>query len=455
MSNIEKHLEGTIEYLHADGSGVFYTENKKQVRVYHTAPQEKTRVTVQKRQNGILRARLDEVLIPSPQRIIPVCPHANTCGGCKWQHLCYSYQLTIKQDLVAKTFAQAGLTCSFEPLLACPEPFFYRNRMDYSFDYRGNLGLKQPGYWWSVVNIQKCFLLSKETGEILERIRNWCSQTGLPFWDAKYHRGFFRNVVIREGKNTHERLIALITTTPEFILTNQTNDKQSKEELVSMLQTFPETLNEHATSVVWGQTDTLSDVSLAETFIPLKNNPWIYEEINGLRYRIYPGSFFQTNTLMAKQLQDTVLAFAGDISKKRILDLYCGAGFFSLAFAKKARKVIGIELDKFSIISAKENTKENGLSADFFVAKAEEYPWEKNKPDLVLLDPPRAGLHPKVLKTLLQTLPKEIILVSCNYRSLVKELPKLLPYYHLQKIQALDLFPQTPHVEVVVKLTVK
>ena len=312
--------------------------------------------------------------------------------------------------------------------------------MDYSFDFKGNLGLKQPGYWWSVLDLQTCFLLSEPSVEIMTRVREWTKKTGLPFWDAKFHRGFFRSLVIREGKNTGQRLITLITTSPP------------EKNYTEHMETLPSILGNLADAIVWGQTDMQADVSHAETSIPLKNNPWIYEEVNGIRYRIYPDSFFQTNTLMAKELQNKVLSYCGDMKQKHVLDLYCGAGFFSLALSKTAKKVTGIEQDSSSIESAKANAKENNLFADFYASKVEDYPWEKECPDLVVLDPPRAGLHPSVLKTLMKTLPHEIIYVSCNYRALVKELKIFLEHYTIENLEALDLFPHTPHVEVIIKL---
>ncbi|PJA47530.1 23S rRNA (uracil(1939)-C(5))-methyltransferase RlmD [Candidatus Uhrbacteria bacterium CG_4_9_14_3_um_filter_36_7] len=441
----QKIISAIIDHLHSDGSGVFYHEGKS-YRIYNTIPQEEIMAKIERKYKGIWRATLQKILCASVDRIEPTCPHASICGGCKWQHISYARQLEEKQQAIKNTFNNQGLICPLSHILACPSVFYYRNRMDYSFDYKGNLGLKQPGYWWSVISLNSCYLLSKDTEKILMSVRKWTHQTGLHFWDAKKHTGFFRSLIIREGKNTHERLVMLVTTRPENV--SLSSVRVIFEELKQILKPYTH-------SFVWGINEKQNETSNPDEIIPINGNPWIEEKINNIRYRIYPNSFFQTNSLMAEKLQQTVIDACGDISGKTILDLYCGAGFFSLAFSKKAKKIIGIEIDDFSIKSARENAKLNHCKIDFFSGAVENFDWQTYKPDLVILDPPRAGLHPHVLKTIIQTLPQTIIYISCNYRRLVEELPAFLNTYKLTSLIALDLFPQTPHVEIVAKLELK
>ncbi len=312
--------------------------------------------------------------------------------------------------------------------------------MDYVFDTDGRLGLKEPGRWWSVIDLSTCLLLSKKTAEILQRIRNWTRGTGLPFWNNKTYEGFFRYLVIREGKNTGQRLVLVTTSTPPDSVSTQ-----------KIMEELPTVLGDLATSVLWGVNPHITDLSIPETISPLAGKPYLEEEINGLRYRIAPGSFFQTNTRMAARLQQTVKEFCQPLEEKSIVDLYCGAGFLTCSLSG-ARRLVGVEIDPLAIEAAKENANLNGITAEFHAEKSEAYDWTSACPQTVILDPPRSGLHPDVIKTLRRVVPASIVYVSCNYQRCAQELPLLLDRYRLTKAHALDLFPHTPHVELVLLL---
>jgi len=396
------------------------------------------------------------------------------CGGCKWQHIDYQEQLAIKLDLIKKTFLEKEIEIPLTEVVPCSKQFFYRNRMDFMFGRNGELGLKETGCWWSTLDLPACYLLSEESNKILSQVREWTRTSGLPFWDNKTHEGFFRALVIREGKNTGERLITLVTNKPKNEAEKNIISKFSKAIQTNQHSNTP-TLHDFITSILWGVNERLTDLSLADEIEVLKGTPYLHEEINGLKYRISPNSFFQTNSEMAAKLQDTVLEFASPIKDKTIADLYCGAGFFTLALARAGtKKIIGIEADEAGIEAAKVNAELNsdgvvkwwsdGLPlealakwgvVEFLAAKIEDYFKDQSvieNFDTIVLDPPRAGLHPKVIETLLKILPSKIIYVSCNFHHLAEELPKFLENYQLTEARALDLFPQTPHVEVVVKL---
>ncbi|HBR81109.1 TPA: hypothetical protein DEA21_05750, partial [Candidatus Uhrbacteria bacterium] len=341
-----------------------------------------------------------------------------------------------------------------EKIISGPSDFFYRNRMDFMFGWRGELGLKEAGKWWSTVDLPKCFLQSEESNEILKRVGEWTKNSGLPFWDNKKQTGFFRALVIREGKNTDERLVMLVTAGVDAVGANGHSPLQQswQNEFVKL---FADGL---ATSVIHGICRRTTDLSIADEIIALKGEPWLNEEINGLKYRIAPNSFFQTNSEMAAELQNTVMEFVAPKPGQKIADLYCGAGFFSLAFARAGAEVIGVEMDEAGIEAAKINAELNKISADFTAAKIEDYFKDKTLAagfDTIVLDPPRAGLHPKVLETLLEVLPPKIVYISCGYHNLAKEMPEFLKHYQVTRARALDLFPQTPHVEVVVELETK
>lgn len=446
-------MTGKVGRLAHDGSGVISRPEGKPVLVYNTIPGETVKVKPFKRTKEGIRAELEEVVEPSPDRVKPTCPYAGTCGGCKWQHVGYERQLAEKLAGIREAFEMAGLPCPVSSVLPCPDPLFYRNRMDYVFGRDGELGLKQPGKWWATLDLETCFLLSPDSVEVMKRVREWTRKTGLPFWNAKTQQGFFRYLVIREGKNTGERMVMLVTAKPEA---------------PQALQALPDVLDSLATSVVWGINPTLTDMSVADEIVPLKGDPWIREEVNGISYKITPNAFFQTNTVMAAKLQDTVRDFCGDLSGKTLLDLYCGSGFFSLALASRTTptpslgrrgpdglKIAGIELSAEAIACAKENAVTNGVTAEYFASSAEAFDWKGYAPDVVILDPPRAGMHPKVIETILEAAPPVIVYVSCSYGRFIQEFARLGEKYDIASATALDLFPHTPHVECVFKLVRK
>lgn len=440
MSKLYQPIEGTITRLNDEGEGVIEQPEKRPILVANTLPGERVEAVPFKRTKEGLEADISAVIEPSVHRVTPVCPYATVCGGCRWQHIDYDFQVQTKRDLVDQAFAEAHLDVKVDAIIASEAQLQYRNRMDYTFGSDGQLGLKMPGRWWDVLDLETCFLLSEQTPMILKRVREWTKASGLPFWNVRTHEGFFRYLVIREGKNTGERLI-MLTTSDKFTL----NDEQKKS--------FVDLLDDVTTSILIGVNDTITDLSIPGSIETLKGKPFLHETVNGLTYRIQPASFFQTNTMMAAKLQDAVIEACGEIKNKRLLDLYCGAGFFSLALAKQATDVIGVEIDEAAIRAADENAELNGIKNTRFIAsKAETFDWVGENPDVVIIDPPRAGLHPSVIETLTKALPERIVYVSCKYQKLIEELPAFLEHYRVESVRALDLFPQTPHVEIVVSL---
>lgn len=428
-------IQGTIDSVAKDGSGII-AENSRPVHVYNTVPGEVVKAKPFKRVKKALRADLVEIVSSSPDRVEPRCPYAAECGGCKWQHIDYEAQTRIKLEQIQNVFKETEMEGAPDSMMKAPEIFYYRNRMDYIFSWKGEMGLRAPGAWWKTIDLEECYLLSKEAVEVMAIVRAWSRDK--TFWDQKRREGFLRYLVMREGKNTGERMVMILT-----------SDAENGHENVSKLS---EQLGDLATSVVWGISDHRKDDSFAKEVRAIKGDPWIMEEVNGLRYKITPNAFFQTNTKMAEELQNVVKRFCGDLTGKTLLDLYCGSGFFALALADEAKRVLGIELVDEAIQAAKENAERNDKTAEFAVSAAEEFDWQGVNPDVVILDPPRSGLHPKTLKTVLQELPETIVYVSCNYRKFVEELTELSKHYIVSDSVALDLFPHTPHAEIVVKL---
>lgn len=440
-------LQGTIKELDEKGRGIFYyplpqnpTETRR-VAVPFTALGDTIEATFTKRDQGEWIARLERILESSPVRLQAPCPHAGICGGCLWQHLSYEAQLTLKRDRILHAFKTAGISIDLPAVIPSPETLYYRNRMDYVFGWHGELGLKAYGSWNHYLDTTSCLLLDEETPAILSVFRSFIADHHIAPWDAKKHTGQARYVVIRRGCFTNERLILFVVKDLAAVTPPMREDLKRRLQLL-------------CTSILVGENPEITDLSYVKTYEVIQGNEVLTEEINDLRYRIHPNSFFQTNSFMAGKLQERVLQTLGPISGKTVLDLYCGLGFFGIACAKQGATVAGHELDTAAIVLAQENAVLNGVrnNTHFSAGAVENYAWEIDKPDYVIVDPPRSGLHPKALETLMRQAPPTIVYVSCNYPRLIGELKTLLTKYRLQHIEALDLFPQTPHVEVLVKL---
>ena len=408
-------------------------------------------VTFTKREYGLKICKLDKIIKPGPDRIATVCPHAGICGGCAWQHLNYVAQLAEKERGVHELFESLKIDAPISPTLPAQDLFQYRNRMDYCVGWNGEIGLKESGQWNKYIDIKQCNLMRPGVPEILEAVREWMREFDLQPWDAKFYAGDIRYVVIRDGQNTHQRIVTLVI--KDF---NRIN-AEARQWIVKKLD------SPSITSILLGQNSKTTDLSMAESFETLKGNPWLEENINGLEYQIHPNSFFQTNPAMAARLQDYVIDVVAQAKSKNLLDMYCGLGFFGIAAAKRIKdlQVSGFELDEAAIKLASQNAEKNkvGDRCNFVSGKAEELTWKDIPAQTVILDPPRAGLHPRVIKTLLADegalKPSTIIYVSCNYHRWQEELPQFITKYNLIAVQPIDLFPQTPHIEVVAVLSRK
>lgn len=412
-----------------------------------------------KREYGAKICKLDKIIEPGPDRIQAPCPHAGICGGCLWQHLDYKAQLQEKMRGITQLFTRLSLQDKILEIIPAEKTLGYRNRMDFAIGWNGEIGLKEYGSWNHYVDIKECLLLPSGVENILQIIRQWMDKHDLQPWDAKFHSGDIRYAVIRDGHGTGQRMVAVIVYNQSRI------PEVAKIDLKNSLQTIGGT-----THLLIGQQNLPADLSFAQTYETLFGQDLLSEKVNGLTYLIHPNSFFQTNSSMAAKLQTTVLQAIKNTqpassksetkNRSRLLDLYCGLGFFGIAAAKADPnlEVHGFELDEQAIKLASQNAELNqvGDRCCFFSDKAEDLSWKDLEPETIILDPPRSGLHPRVLNALLDDTQKKpassIIYVSCNYHRLEQELPQFLKNYTIQSIQPLDLFPQTPHVEVVVTM---
>ncbi|MBU0540226.1 MAG: 23S rRNA (uracil(1939)-C(5))-methyltransferase RlmD [Patescibacteria group bacterium] len=416
-----------------------------------------------KSKKGVKILRLNKIIEAGADRIAPPCPYAGSCGGCLWQHLRYPAQLELKRGMVNAAFEGAGIETRIKEVMPCGAiqeaqkngdamPLHYRNRMDYCISWDGKIGLKEYGSWNRYLDLKTCLLLDEQTSDTLNCVRECMKELNLEPWDARFHRGVMRYVVIRVGKNTGERMIMLV-------VSDLAKLKKSARALIY------EKLSPLCTSLLLGEQPLITDLSYVKGVDVLKGEAWLEETVNSIRYRIAPNSFFQTNTGMAAKLQNTVLNHFSKIRhssfviRHSVLDLYCGLGFFGIACAKRNpdMRVIGVELDAQAIELAKHNAAVNGVAdrCSFTAAPAEDLSWQNLDADTVILDPPRSGLHPRVMTAILEMQPKRIIYVSCNYRRFAEEFKQLGEKYRIKSSCALDLFPHTPHVEIVSLLEIQ
>lgn len=416
------------------GTGMVGT---RRAAVPFAAPGEEIEAKLVARRQGVLKMDLARVITPSPHRITPRCRYAGKCGGCAWQQLDYAYQLELKKGLMNDALDAAGLGRPIDAVEPAPSAFYYRNRMDYCVGPKGELGLKEPGRWNAYLDLEECHLLSADAVEVMRRFREWMRANAVTPWDAREQKGYARYLVIREGKNTGQRMATVVTSSGPL---------PAQEALVAALSPL-------VTTLYHGINPEVTDLSNASLLTLLAGAPHLEEKIDGRTFAIHPNSFFQTNTAMGERLVETVREFIGDRRPDVLLDLYCGVGLFGVCLAGDASRVVGVEIDAQAIDMARLNAAANGLrNAEYFAAKAESLVWDKEKPDLVIIDPPRAGLHPAVVKTLLERRPERIVYVSCNYESFAREWRELAAAYRVARIRALDLFPHSPHAELVTLL---
>ncbi|NQV90233.1 23S rRNA (uracil(1939)-C(5))-methyltransferase RlmD [Candidatus Uhrbacteria bacterium] len=373
-----------------------------------------------------------------------LCPNKELCGSCSWSHIPYSKQLNQKLSDINGSFALKDLPLSCSTILPSPVTEHYRNRMDFVIDFEGRVGMREKGKWWKVIDGHTCFLADKKIETLFHQVQEWTKICGLSFYDRKAHTGLLRYAVIR-STSLGETMVNIIT--------SGSGSEMETEAIRLSLNKLAESAQ--PTTLIWSQNTTLTDVSFGDVLETISGPGWIKESINSHQYRISPNAFFQTNSHGAGTLLQTVEEFCGDLSGKTLLDLYCGSGFFSVALAHNAKKTIGVEMVVEAITDARMNAELNQVDIEFFDAKTEEFNWSELEADVVILDPPRSGMNDKALADILAHPPKELVYVSCNVKNFAREMVQLQKMYQVDDMRAIDMFPHTPHVELVSKLTRK
>lgn len=441
--------ELTIEKTEFPGMGIGHIGERK-VYVKGALPGQKLLVRITNKKQSYAEAKIVNVIEEVDYKIQTACPHFEECGGCTHQFISYDKQLELKKEQVLELLSEAGITgFKFLGVEKSPEEFGYRNKMEFTFgDYEKggelSLGMHIKGRGFGIVTVSECQIVDEDYRKILSTVLNYFKVQKLPHYRVMKHEGYLRNLVIRKAKNTGEIMINIVTTSQLSFdyseLTKMLMELSYEGKLTSLMHTF---------------NDSLSDMVQADKIDILFGRDYIIERLLGLSFKITPFSFFQTNSKGAEKLYSIVREFMGDSDSKTVFDLYCGTGTIGQIVAPKAKKVIGVEIIEEAVEAANENAKLNGLENCKFIAGdvAKVIKDVKENPDIIILDPPRAGVHPVALKYVVDFNPKDIIYVSCNPKSLANDLKYLKENgYEVEKVKVMDLFPHTPHVETIVSL---
>jgi 23S rRNA (uracil1939-C5)-methyltransferase len=442
-------IQVRVDSLAYGGSGVSRHDGFV-VFVRGGVPGDEVRARVTKVKRGFAEGVVAEVLSPSPSRVVAPCRHFGVCGGCRFQDLAYDAQVAEKERQVRDALARIGRFPDppLEPILPAASQFGYRNKLEYSFtsgDDGVDLGFHRAGRWDEVIGIQECLLTTDLGNAIRLAVRDWAREERLESYDQETGSGYLRHLVVREGRNTNQALVVLVTAPGERFEAGY---------LVDVLRRFPEVRAIH-----WAINDTPAEQTNLPTRL-LWGDEAIEEEILGLRFRIRPSAFLQTNTEMATRLYELARDYARLTGSENVYDLYCGTGTIGLALASRARAVWGLEISEEAVACAIENAELNGIeNARFFAGNVgqtvEELRVEAGEPDVVVVDPPRAGLAGKALRRTGALGAQRIVYVSCNPTTLASDLQVLRDEYgyELERCRPVDMFPHTPHVESVSALS--
>ena len=443
--------EGVIEKIDFQNKGRVKIKDTT-VTVKNGIPGQKVRFMINKKRGGRVEGRLLEVLEKSElEKRDPLCSIFPSCGGCMYQTMLYEEQLKMKEEQIKKLFDDAvDYEYTFEPIKGSPIEFAYRNKMEFSFgdEYKDgplSLGLHKKGSTYDVLNAEDCKLVHEDMDKILSCVLHYFRERGVSYYHKMQHTGYLRHLLLRRGSRTSEILVNLVTTSQE-----EYDLDPLKEALLAL------DLEGSIVGILHIINDSLSDVVKSDETRLLYGQDYFYEELLELRFKITPFSFFQPNSRGAEILYQTVREYIGDTKDKVVFDLYSGTGTIAQIAAAVAKQVIGVEIIPEAVEAAKENAAMNGITNCTFLAddvlKALDYITEK--PDLIILDPPRDGVHPKALPKILDYGVERIVYISCKPSSLARDLAMFeAKGYRMEKCVAVDQFCQTVHVETVALLS--
>ena len=443
------------------------------VFVAGAVPGDRVRARVFKRKSGFAEARMLELLEPSPLRTEPRCEYAASCGGCKWQHVEYAAQLAMKGEQAVGALQRAGIDLSAAdvraPLGADPRDgsggvYYYRNKMEFSFsaqrwltdweiasgetlDTDFALGLHVPGRFDKVLDLHACYLQSEWSARFVNGVRAFAKSQGWRPWHAHEHRGYLRILAVRQSAHTEDRMVNLVTS-------------GHKPERLAAFEAFVRAEFPEVTTLVNTVNRGVAQTAFGDEVHTVFGPGVIRDRIGPHTFEISSNAFFQTNTVQAERLYAVAREFANLTPTDVAYDLYCGAGTISLFVADAVERVVGVELVEEAVENARASAAANGVDNCTFVAGdmlklfRPEFVAEHGRPDVLIVDPPRAGLHPKVVGQIAHLRPERIVYVSCNPQSQARDLAQLLEAaaYTVEAVQPVDMFPHTHHVESVVGL---
>ncbi len=422
-------------------------------------------VQIYRKKKNFAEGKIIQLKHASEFRTEAFCEHFGTCGGCKWQHMTYDAQLQFKQKAVAGALGHLAKidVSDMLPIVPSPEDKYYRNKLEYTFSnkrwlYDGEnrtdepmnmdaLGFHIPGRFDKILDVKHCYLQADPSNDIRNSVRDFAKQQGISFYDLKAHEGALRNLIIRTS-STGELMVIVVFAYPA-------------EQEINSLMAFIDGKFPQITSLLYIVNQKKNDTIFDQEVIAWRGPEYIYEEMEGIRFRIGPKSFYQTNSVQALRLYEITREFAGFKGDELVYDLYTGAGTIANFIAGKVKEVVGVEYVPTAIEDAKINSAINNITNTKFYAGDmkdvlnADFVTEHGKPDVVITDPPRAGMHPDVVNRLMEIEAEKIVYVSCNAATQARDLLVLKEKYDTVKIQPVDMFPHTQHVENVVLLTLR
>src|SRR5438093_1164982 len=440
-----QELELAIDSLAYGGNGVARL-NGFVVFVRRGLPGDRVRARVTKVKRNHAEAVVTDLLEPGASRVDAPCAHFPACGGCRFQDLAYEAQTAAKEAQVRDSLQRIGGIAAppLDPILSAETMFHYRNKLEYSFTQTDDgpaLGFHRAGRWDEVLEIERCWLTTELGNALRDAVRRWAREERLLAYDQETHEGFLRHLVVREARNTGGALVVLVSAPGEL---------PDVEHFVEVVTAFPEVRSVH-----WAVNEGVAEVTNLPTKL-LWGEDAVEEELLGLRFRVRPGAFLQTNTNMAERLYELAVEYAALGGTETVYDLYCGIGTIGLTMARRALSVWGVEVSEESVACAIENAELNGISnAAFFAGEVgrsvEELHHRAGPPDVVVVDPPRAGLAGRALRQVGRLEAPRIVYVSCNPTTLAGDVKVLAADYgyRLARARPVDMFPHTPHVETV------
>lgn len=434
------------------------------VFIPYGAPGDVVNIKLDKKKRSYAEAHIVDMVKPSPDRVTPACEHFGVCGGCKWQHIPYESQLRYKRDQVVDALTRIAKVeiPEVNPTLGSKETFCYRNKLEYTFSCkcwitfedlrsgreiadRNALGFHIPGAFDKVLDIKKCWLQDDLSNRIRLFVRQYALAKGYEFYDIKAQQGLMRTLMVRIA-STGEVMLIVVFARPE---------QEKIDDLMGAIAAeFPE-----ITSLLYVVNQKVNDTIADQEVITYRGRDYINEEMEGLQFRIGPKSFYQTNSLQAYELYKVARRMACLKPDDLVYDLYTGTGTIANFVARQVKKVVGIEYVPEAIADAKLNSEVNGIDNTIFFAGdmkdvlTDGFIAEHGRPDVMIIDPPRAGMHEDVVNVILNARPEHIVYVSCNPATQARDLALMDSLYRVEEVQPVDMFPHTHHVENVVRMT--